>query len=54
VRWLRNVAIAIGNALRAAPGLAQTEQQKLRQSAQLWAEHPDHVVQESIAWALAA
>ena len=54
VRWLRNVAIAIGNALRAMPALPLAEQESLRQAAQIWAEHPDPVVRESVAWALAA
>ena len=52
VRWLRNVAIAIGNALRATPTLPPAEQQNLRQAAKVWAEHPDSVVSESVAWAL--
>ena len=54
VRWLRNVAIAIGNALRAVPALPLAEQESLRQAAQVWAEHTDPVVRESVAWALAA
>jgi epoxyqueuosine reductase len=52
VRWLRNVAIAIGNALRAVPALPLAEQESLRQAAQIWADHPDPVVRESVAWAL--
>ena len=52
VRWLRNVAIAIGNALRSKPGVPQAEQQSLRLAAQAWAGHPDPVVKESVAWAL--
>ena len=54
VRWLRNLAIAIGNALRAVPALPLAEQESLRQAAQVWAEHTDPVVRESVAWALAA
>ena len=54
VRWLRNLAIAIGNALRAVPALPLEEQESLRQAAQVWAEHTDPVVRESVAWALAA
>ena len=52
VRWLRNLAIAIGNALRAVPALPLAEQEGLRQATQVWAEHPDPVVRESVAWAL--
>jgi len=48
------VAIAIGNALRAVPALPLAEQESLRQAAQVWAEHPDPVVRESVAWALSA
>ena len=52
VRWLRNLAIAIGNALRAQPGPTPAERQELQQAAQQWAAHPDPVVKESVAWAL--
>jgi epoxyqueuosine reductase len=52
VRWLRNVAIAIGNALRAEVSLQEQEQQALRRSLQHWSAHTDIVVSESVAWAL--
>ena len=54
VRWLRNVAIAIGNALRAKPGLPLASQTALRQALQVWASHSSEVVRESMDWALAA
>ena len=52
VRWLRNVAIAIGNALRAEVALQEQEQQALRRSLQHWSAHANMVVSESVAWAL--
>ena len=52
VRWLRNVAIAIGNALRSEVALPEQEQQALRRSLQHWSAHTDIVVSESVAWAL--
>jgi epoxyqueuosine reductase len=47
-RWLRNVAVAIGNALRLQddPGL--------RSALQARANHPSAIVREHVAWALAA
>ena len=52
VRWLRNLAIAIGNALRADPALPEPEQQALRSALQVWAGHASEVVVESVVWAL--
>jgi epoxyqueuosine reductase len=52
-RWLRNVAIAIGNALRSDLGLSASEQQALRGSLQSWVIHSSEVVRESVSWALA-
>jgi epoxyqueuosine reductase len=52
-RWLRNVAIAIGNALRSDLGLSASEQQALRGSLQSWVMHSSEVVRESVSWALA-
>jgi epoxyqueuosine reductase len=45
-RWLRNIAVAIGNALRQgdAPGLRAALQQR--------ADHPSPLVREHVAWAL--
>ena len=52
-RWLRNVAIAIGNALRSEVALPLSAQQALRQALHAWATHDSLVVSESVAWALA-
>ncbi len=46
-RWLRNVATAAGNALRADP-----DQAGLRQALAGLAGHPDAAVREHVAWAL--
>ena len=48
-RWLRNIAVAMGNALRA--GVADAD--VLRTSLQARAVHPDEVVREHVQWALA-
>lgn len=47
VRWLRNVAVALGNAWR------ETGRPELRAALQSRADHPDPVVVEHVAWALA-
>jgi epoxyqueuosine reductase len=46
-RWLRNIAVAMGNALHkgSAP--------ELRQALALRADHPSELVREHVAWALA-
>lgn len=47
-RWLRNIAVAMGNALHAgADGAAE-----IRASLQTRASHPSEVVREHVAWAL--
>lgn len=46
-RWLRNVAVALGNAWR------ETGRPELRAALQSRANHPDPVVAEHVAWALA-
>jgi epoxyqueuosine reductase len=46
-RWLRNVAVAIGNALRLGDDPA------LRAALQARADHPSALVSEHVAWALA-
>jgi epoxyqueuosine reductase len=46
-RWLRNVAVASGNALR------QCDDPGLRAALAAWAEHPSEVVREHVQWALA-
>ncbi|WP_369916741.1 tRNA epoxyqueuosine(34) reductase QueG [Limnohabitans sp. T6-20] len=51
-RWLRNLALAAGNAL-ATDALNAAERQSLRQALREHAVHPDPVVQEQVAWSLA-
>jgi epoxyqueuosine reductase len=46
-RWLRNLAVGLGNALRGKPDPAIT------QALQARAEHPSALVREHVAWALA-
>lgn len=48
-RWLRNIAVALGNALRTASDGAQAE--SLRQSLRQHAEHTSDTVREHVAWA---
>jgi epoxyqueuosine reductase len=45
-RWLRNIAVALGNALRAADDVAVREALKAR------LEHPSAVVRDHVLWAL--
>jgi epoxyqueuosine reductase len=45
-RWLRNIATALGNALRSANSLP------LRQALAEHSQHPDAAVREHVAWAL--
>jgi epoxyqueuosine reductase len=45
-RWLRNLAVALGNALRAAPDDAVSSALQTR------ADHPSELVREHVAWAL--
>jgi len=49
-RWLRNLAVALGNALRAEPGEATAQAMRQALQAQRW--HPDGLVREHVAWAL--
>jgi epoxyqueuosine reductase len=46
-RWLRNIAVAMGNALHKGSAPA------LRQALALRADHPSELVREHVAWALA-
>jgi epoxyqueuosine reductase len=48
VRWLRNVAVAMGNALRA------TDDPRIRAALQARREHPGELVREHVGWALQA
>ncbi|MDE2607690.1 MAG: tRNA epoxyqueuosine(34) reductase QueG [Burkholderiales bacterium] len=45
-RWLRNIAVALGNALRAG------EDSEIRAALQARVDHPDAVVREHVRWAL--
>jgi len=51
-RWLRNLALAAGNAL-ASGQLPAAQVQALCAALQAHAEHPDEVVREQVAWSLA-
>ena len=48
-RWLRNIAVALGNALRVADA---DQAAAIRAALQTHAQHPDAVVREHVAWAL--
>jgi epoxyqueuosine reductase len=50
-RWLRNVAVALGNALRQTPD--EADRTALRRALQARSDHPQEVVRECVAWALA-
>jgi epoxyqueuosine reductase len=52
-RWLRNVALAAGNALALGQSLNESEALDLRRALERWQDHPDPVVQEQVAWSLA-
>jgi epoxyqueuosine reductase len=45
-RWLRNIAVAMGNALR------QGDDPVIRAALHIQAQHPDATVRETVAWAL--
>ena len=45
-RWLRNIAVALGNALHAGPDLALVQALRTRM------DHPSALVREHVAWAL--
>jgi epoxyqueuosine reductase len=51
-RWLRNLALAAGNAL-ASSVLPKAERQVLLQGLAVHEGHPDPVVQEQVAWSQA-
>jgi epoxyqueuosine reductase len=52
VRWLRNLAVASGNALRQAPPLAAPEQALLAHALRTWQHHPSELVRSHVEWAL--
>jgi epoxyqueuosine reductase len=51
-RWLRNLALAAGNAL-ASSALPEAERQVLLQGLAVHADHSDQVVQDQVAWSMA-
>ena len=51
VRWLRNIAVALGNALAALPP-GDARRAPLLASLQARAEHPHALVREHVQWAL--
>ncbi len=54
VRWLRNLAVALGNALRHAVQQGDAQQaQAIRHALQQHAQHPEALVREHVAWAQA-
>jgi epoxyqueuosine reductase len=48
-RWLRNIAVALGNARKAA---SPAEDEALRATLETRFEHPSEVVREHVTWAL--
>jgi epoxyqueuosine reductase len=57
-RWLRNIALAMGNALRSlalqvTDEAVQTTINNLRQALQQQAAHASEVVRDQVAWSLA-
>ena len=51
VRWLRNIAVALGNALAALPA-GDTRRAPLQAALQARAENPSALVREHVQWAL--
>ena len=51
-RWLRNLALAAGNALRSGQ-LATAQEEALREALLARLDHPEDVVREQVAWSLA-
>ena len=51
-RWLRNVALAAGNALAQPASLSAVEHQALIEGLKRWQSHVDTVVQEQVARSL--
>ena len=52
-RWLRNLALAAGNALH-SDRLTATQRRELLEALQAWSAHPDPVVAEQVQWSLRA
>ena len=53
-RWLRNIAVAVGNALRVDASLADSERAEIIAALQAQLDHPSALVQEHVLWALGA
>ena len=51
-RWLRNIAVALGNALRGRPP-DEAQAQAIRAALQTQIAHPSEMVREHVQWALA-
>jgi len=51
-RWIRNVALAAGNALRGSEKISTEDAAALVNALVPWLSHPDPVVQEQVAWSL--
>jgi epoxyqueuosine reductase len=51
-RWLRNLAVALGNALRANPGVAKADAAAMRVALARRLDHPSALVREHVQWAL--
>jgi epoxyqueuosine reductase len=52
-RWIRNVALAAGNALRDPEKISTEDVAALVKALVPWLSHPDPVVQEQVTWSLA-
>jgi epoxyqueuosine reductase len=52
-RWIRNVALAAGNALRGPEKISTEDAAALVNALVPWLSHPDPVVQEQVTWSLA-
>jgi len=52
-RWIRNVALAAGNALRGPEKISTEDAATLVNALVPWLSHPDPVVQEQVTWSLA-
>ena len=51
-RWLRNVAVAMGNALHAESSASEPARASIRASLGRRADHPSELVREHVQWAL--
>jgi epoxyqueuosine reductase len=52
-RWIRNVALAAGNALRSPEKISTEDAAALVNALVPWLSHSDPVVQEQVSWSLA-